>query len=105
MLAIGLKNSGAIVNSVLDDVQFSVNEQCVQFSECTTYAPFVRASKPVFHIEYPEDAPEVEANQRSELCSATGDAEGSDRFSTVIKKMELDGWVQYCDGDIADTAA
>lgn len=101
----GLKNSGAIIQSVLDNVHFSVNEQCVQYSECTTYEPFIRESKPVFHIEYPDTAPSIAESLRNDLCSGTGDANGADRFSTILKKMDLDGWVVYCNGTVADTAS
>ena len=37
-------------------------------------------------------------------CSGEGDAEGSEGFSTVLKRMELDGWVEYCDGEVGVTA-
>jgi hypothetical protein len=101
-LAIGLKNAGAIVPSVLPVVQFSVNEQCVQMDECTLFSSFVRAGKPVFHIEYPS---EVKANFVSNFCKDSGPAAGAVGFSTVLKKMDLDGWVQYCNGVVANTSA
>jgi hypothetical protein len=100
-LAIGLKNAGAIIPSVLPAMQFSVNEQCVQYSDCPTFSSFVNASKPVFHIEYPSEVkPEYVAN----FCKDSGPAQGAHGFSTVVKNMNLDGWVQYCNGDIATTA-
>lgn len=95
-MATGLKNAGDIVSSVLSHVQFSVNEQCIEYSECETFAPFIKAGKPVFHIEYPDGAPKVKESDRKTICSHTGKAKGTDGFSTVIKKMNLDGWVMYC---------
>ncbi|KAL4918812.1 glycoside hydrolase superfamily [Aspergillus aurantiobrunneus] len=96
-LAIGLKNAGAIIPSVLTRMQWSVNEQCAQYDECDVYAAFVRAGKPVFHIEYPKgeetnDAVEVTGVRKAQAC----DFEDADEFSTVIKNMDLDNWVQTC---------
>ena len=103
-MSTGLKNAGDIIPSVLDFIAFSVNEQCVQYSECETFAPFVDTGKPVFNIEYPDGAPDkVTDEKREEICSRKGKSEGADQFSTVIKTMDLDGWVEYCDGSIFDT--
>ena len=99
-LAIGLKNAGAIIPSVLPAVQFQVNEQCVQYSDCQTFSAFTNASKPVFHIEYPS---EVKSDFVQNFCKDSGPAQGSNGFSTVIKNMNLDGWVQYCNGNTATT--
>jgi glycosyl hydrolase family 114 len=99
-LAIGLKNSGSIIPYVLPGMQWEVNEQCVQYSECGTFDPFINANKPVFHIEYPS---QVKDDFVSSLCSTTGAGEGTDDFSTVLKNYNLDGWVQYCNGMTATT--
>jgi hypothetical protein len=96
-----LKNSGAIVSSVLPVVQFSVNEQCVQMSECSLFSSFIRDGKPVFHIEYPS---EVKEDFISNLCKDSGPAAGAAGFSTVLKSMDLDGWVQYCNSVTANTS-
>lgn len=110
-LTMGLKNAGDIIPAVLPIVHFSVNEQCAEYGECTTFAPFIGAGKPVFHIEYPDGAGEGEVQTQGlkgdvvkKYCEDEGDAEGSEGFSTVLKKMELDGWVEYCDGKVDVTA-
>lgn len=103
-MSTGLKNAGDIIPEVLDSVHFSVNEQCVEYSECETFAAFVEDDKPVFHIEYPDDAPDVSTSNVREICSHRGKSAGAEGFSTVIKKMNLDGWVEYCDGEKATTA-
>lgn len=97
-MSIGLKNAGDIIPKVIGFVDFSVNEQCAEYSECETFEPFIKAGKPVFHIEYPKGAPKIDASRAAALCSDSGIGAGSARFSTVLKKMELDGFVQYCDG-------
>lgn len=99
-MSTGLKNAGDIIPTVLNVTHFSVNEQCAQYSECAKFSPFIGDNKPVFHIEYPKGAPSVSAETVSSTCKSAG----SDSFSTVIKKMNLDGWVEYCDDSIATTA-
>jgi Glycoside-hydrolase family GH114 len=99
-MAIGLKNSGSIISYVLQAMQWEVNEQCVQYSECGTFNPFIDVGKPVFHIEYPD---QVKADFVAELCSTSGPGNGSTGFSTVLKHYKLDGFVQYCNGMNATT--
>lgn len=107
----GLKNAGDIIPAVLPLVHFSVNEECVKYGECSTFTPFIDAGKPVFHIEYPDGAGEGDATTQGlkedvvqQFCTRTGKGEGSEKFSTVLKKMELDGWVEYCDARVESTA-
>jgi hypothetical protein len=99
-MSIGLKNAGDIIPSVLPAVEFSVNEQCVQYNECTQFAAFINVFKPVFHIEYPC---EMKSKTIKSLYAKTGPAKGAAEFSTVLKNMDLDGWVQFCDGSTANT--
>lgn len=91
-MSIGLKNGGAIVDRVINLMQWELNEQCIQYDECDTYRPFIDAGKPVFHIEYPNDAPKVTSSQQLSICNDSS----ADGFSTVIKKMILDDWVIEC---------
>ncbi|KAL1986697.1 hypothetical protein VTN96DRAFT_5902 [Rasamsonia emersonii] len=96
-LSIGLKNAGDIIPSVIGKMQWSVNEQCAQYQECDTYAAFIDAGKPVFHIEYPKgddtnnDLP-VSTGEKIKACSF----EGAANFSTIIKNIDLDNWIQTC---------
>ncbi|KAF9892845.1 hypothetical protein FE257_000434 [Aspergillus nanangensis] len=95
-MSIGLKNAGKIIPQVLSEMQWSVNEQCAQYQECETYAPFVQDGKPVFHIEYPKgdetnNLLSVTASQKKSACDF-----GYGNFSTVIKNMDLDNWIQTC---------
>ncbi|KAL4878801.1 glycoside hydrolase superfamily [Aspergillus karnatakaensis] len=98
-LAIGLKNAKEIIAGVIGDMQWSVNEQCAEFEECEEYAAFIKAGQPVFHVEYLKgnggsDEVEVDVGVREleEACEAPG----SRGFSTVIKNVDLDEWVQGC---------
>ncbi len=96
-LAIGLKNAGDIIPDLLPCMQWSVNEQCIEYDECDTYAPFVHHGKPVFHIEYPKGSKTnnnkpVSQSKKTKICDDTSAA----GFSTIIKNMDLDGWIQRC---------
>ncbi|KAA8576804.1 hypothetical protein MFRU_014g00980 [Monilinia fructicola] len=93
-MGIGLKNAGEIIDRVLDNVQFAVNEQCVQYQECDTWQVFIDHGKPVFNIEYPKDAPAVSQVEKKDVCD--GSNIHADGFFTIIKKMELDDWVEAC---------
>ncbi|TVY49355.1 hypothetical protein LOCC1_G001016 [Lachnellula occidentalis] len=91
-MSIGLKNAGAIVNATVGFLQWEVNEQCVQYQECDLFRPFVETGKPVFHIEYPDSAPSISSSARNSVCD---DAEAHG-FSTVLKEMDLNDWVEDC---------
>ncbi|KAI0476922.1 glycoside hydrolase superfamily [Xylaria cf. heliscus] len=93
-LAYGLKNSGAIVDRVVDVAEWAINEECAEYTECADYAPFIKAGKPVFHVEYVEDddATSVSASKLAKACAA----DGQSGFSTIVKHYTLDNWVVYC---------
>ncbi|KAL2002887.1 hypothetical protein VTN02DRAFT_5673 [Thermoascus thermophilus] len=96
-MSIGLKNAGGIIPSVIGNMQWSVNEQCALYDECDTYDPFIEAGKPVFHIEYPKgddtnnNSP-VTTAQKISACAFSGPR----NFSTIIKNMDLDNWIETC---------
>lgn len=94
-LSIGLKNSVDIVKQTLPYVDFATVEQCGEYSECQGYAPFIKAGKAVFQIEYPDDPASMSRSDFESLCPQDSSSSNYG-FTTVIKKMNLDGWVQYC---------
>jgi hypothetical protein len=71
-MAIGLKNGGDIIGSVIDKMQWSVNEQCAQYNECDVYAAFTEVNKPVFHIEYSDET--IESSSSGTATDTTTDA-------------------------------
>ncbi|CAN8101201.1 unnamed protein product [Discula destructiva] len=98
-LSVGLKNAGDIVPRVLGCVQWAVNEQAVQFGDEEQFLPFIKAGKPVFHVEYPkgEDPDDKKQNDEREVTGKKRDKCMRARtrgFSTVIKNVKLDQWVQ-----------
>jgi len=88
-VAIDLKNAGGIVQDTLSFLDWSVNEQCVQYSECDTFSPFIAAGKHVFHIEYLDQSPDVQQHCYGPNTSG---------FSTILKPDEddLPATVQFC---------
>lgn len=80
-------------------MSFAVNEECGKFGECNQYDNFIKAGKPVYHIEYISKAPTITNDERKISCQSVG----LTGFSTVMKNMTLNGWVAYCDGSSATT--
>ena len=54
-MGLALKNSLEIIPSVINYIDFAVNEQCIQYGECDSYTPLwaLPTPLPVFNIEYP----------------------------------------------------
>jgi hypothetical protein len=51
-LAIGLKNDLDQVATLQPSFDFAINEECFEYDECTVLRAFIKAGKPVFHVEY-----------------------------------------------------
>ncbi|MER7751039.1 endo alpha-1,4 polygalactosaminidase [Kitasatospora sp. NPDC097643] len=83
-LAIGLKNDLDQIPALLGDFDFAVNEECSQFDECERVAPFIKAGKAVFHVEY-----KLGTDQFCAKAKSLG-------FSSMQKKLELDAWRRPC---------
>nr|WP_241852835.1 endo alpha-1,4 polygalactosaminidase [Streptomyces sp. CB02056] len=83
-LAIGLKNDLDQIPALLPDFDFAVNEECAQFDECDRVAPFVKAGKAVFHVEY-----KLDTDQFCGKAKSLG-------FSSMRKKLELNAWRKPC---------
>ncbi|KAK7221967.1 hypothetical protein V2G26_009970 [Clonostachys chloroleuca] len=100
-LALGLKNSINIIPDVLPVTQFVVTEQCAEYSECDQYQPYITAGKPVFQIEYPMGesssaaAKSLAVDSTNTFCAAQANG-----FSTVLKLLSLNSWVQTCGGEV-----
>ncbi|PNY25782.1 Uncharacterized protein TCAP_04282 [Tolypocladium capitatum] len=98
-MSLGLKNAGEIVQDVLNITDFCVNESCSLKPECPLFAPYIQQGKPVFRIEYPANVPNINPAEAKKMCESPG----SQGFSTLLKPLQLVGWVQYCDGQIFNT--
>jgi len=125
-MGFGIKNAEDIFPSVLPMIDYAVNEECATYG-CSPYEQFIAQGKPVFHIEYANyrvklgtDRLELKswypnwqtfpsAQVESLLCLetaynnpdpdyATIKPEIGRQLSTVIKSLDLDTFVLYCDG-------
>jgi len=77
-LAVGLKNDGDQAAELVDYFDFSLNEQCHEFSECNQLSVFIENNKPVFNAEY--------NGTSSSICSFAK----SKKFRTLILPLDLD---------------
>jgi hypothetical protein len=77
-LAVGLKNDVEQVELLHPHFDFAVNEECVLADECELLEPFVRAGKPVLHVEY-----ELEPQEFCDHTRSLG-------FSSMRKSFDLD---------------
>ncbi len=84
-LSVGLKNDLDQIAELVDYFDFSVNEQCHEFSECDALQPFIDAGKPVFNAEYASEFVNNTA-AREEVCAATR-ALG---LHTLVLPLDLD---------------
>jgi hypothetical protein len=83
-MAVGLKNDLTQIPELVSHFEFSVNEQCAEYSECEMLVPFIAAGKPVFHAEY--------AVPTTVFCEETTRL----GFSSIRKKLELGAWLETC---------
>jgi hypothetical protein len=51
-LAVGLKNDLGQIPDLIRWFDFAINEECMTYDECERLRAFVKAGKPVFHVEY-----------------------------------------------------
>ena len=83
---IGLKNALTIIDDVLPNMDWAMNEQCFQYSECGYLQQVLIGNKTVFHLEYGGQ------NKADDICPQAN-ALG---FSTLIKNVQLDEFEIPC---------
>jgi hypothetical protein len=117
-LAVGLKNAQDMLDDVLEDSEFAVNESCSQSGDdCQPYTKFFAQGKPVFHVEYissytiKDGKPVIATSNRgkssdqlkAQFCLKTQKGDVAKYMSNTIKFLNLDGWVLYCDDTFTNT--
>jgi hypothetical protein len=83
-LSVGLKNDVGQVQALLPYFDWALNEQCFQYSECSTLAPFIAAGKAVFEVEYSLSA--------SQFCPQANAL----NFNAMQKNLNLDAFRIPC---------
>lgn len=103
-MSVGLKNAGSIVDALVDDVDFSVQEQCVEYKECDLYEEFIEQDKTIFHIEYPKgdksNSDPFTNSQIKKYCENKS-AKG---FSSILKNMNLDSLLIECSSNSSESS-
>lgn len=89
-LSVGLKNDLDQVVELVDYYDFSVNEQCFEYSECSTLIPFINKGKPVFNSEYLGKYV-TDETERNTLYNESINMQ----FSTLILPLDLDDWFRF----------
>ncbi|GAA1867983.1 endo alpha-1,4 polygalactosaminidase [Pseudonocardia ailaonensis] len=85
-LTIGLKNDLEQVAALEPSFDFAVNEQCAQYGECARLEPFVKAGKPVLHVEY--------TLSTAEFCADSS----RQAFQSIRKPKDLTAPREACPG-------
>jgi len=85
-LSIGLKNDLDQAADLVADFDWALVEECERYDECDALAPFVKANKAVFHVEYGD---QIVADRVCPVAIAR-------RFETLIKRTELGAWRIAC---------
>lgn len=83
-LSIGLKNDVEQATQLQPFFDFAITEQCFQYKECGLLAPFTKANKAVFVVEY-----------KGNFASICSQSKGL-HFSTIFKKLSLDAYLRPC---------
>ncbi len=91
-LSVGLKNAVGLVDAVVRDFDWALNEECLSYDECGTLRPFLDAEKAVLHVEYVDRAAQGAA-LRDEICGDPALA----GFSTLVKTWDLDDFALTCE--------
>ena len=84
-LSVGLKNGLDQIAFLVDYYDFSINEQCFEYSECDKLEPFINNGKPVLNVEYKHEYVN-DTDVRNELCNESLNLQ----FSTLILPLDLD---------------
>ena len=84
-LSVGLKNDGGQAAELVDYFDFSVNEECHDYEECSDLAPFTAQDKPIFNAEYVDRSSEADTLSET-LCPAAR----SENIRTLILPWDLD---------------
>ncbi len=81
-LSAGLKNDVDQVATLQPSFDFSIDEECFKYSECSTETPFINDNKAVFETEYSDDGMTT-----AQFCPQAN----SMRFSSALATFDLNG--------------
>lgn len=85
-LAVALKNAVEYADNYVEYYDLTVNEQCLEYDECSALNPFVAAGKPILNAEYGADSQAEADAALTELCPRAAAA----HIHTLVLPLELD---------------
>jgi hypothetical protein len=88
-LSIGLKNDGPQAGTLAPYFDWVIVEECIEQRDCGEYAPFTRAGKPIFEIEYRKPTRRTCAEARRRRISV---AFKTPALRAPRKTCTADGW-------------
>lgn len=92
-LAVALKNDVDQLDDLAGNFDMAVNEECHAYDECSGYAVFVKAGKPVFNAEY-ASIYKTAGSDRDALCAASKKL----GLHTLVLSVDLDDSYRFsCD--------
>ncbi len=83
-MSVALKNDPELAAQEASTFDFSINEECVRYSECDQLSPFARAGKAVFDVEY-----NLTPRQFCPITMPLG-------IVAMQKNLNLDAWRAVC---------
>ena len=95
-LAIGLNNSPELASRVIDAVDFSICDSCIKRGNCYLYQQFIKAGKPVFHVEYARETASKLKCTTAEMLDWACKAPSTEQFSSIVKRGLEDEWLLDC---------
>ena len=84
-LAIGLAINADQVRDLVDYFDFALNEQCFEYSQCSSYGAFIKNEKPVLNAEYRRIYVD-DKEERNSMCQNALTLQ----FSTILLSKQLD---------------
>lgn len=93
-LAIGLRDTAALVDETVGWMGWSINEGCEGRWDCALFWPFVGAGKAVFHLVFidSENSELTDMGKSDFWCSGAN----TGGFSTVLKSAQDESWMVKC---------
>lgn len=93
-LRVGLKNALGLIPELYEEFDFAVNEQCIEFQECSFLQPFVEVKKTVFSIEYARDKATAETTiEQKEICEQS---KSHGLYTLIMPRLLDDSFRQVC---------
>lgn len=89
-LSVGLKNDLEQVAELVDDFDWALVESCAEWDECDAPAPFIRAGKAVFQVEY------ADAGEGQDVADRICDDANARDHDALVKYQDLDAFRIAC---------